>query len=80
MVKEDYVRVPLLDENVQQNANALDAETRTQPRIPNVDAALERETERSPHPVTTNSGVEKRNVHATNKAVLADLNVVASIV
>ena len=68
----------MLNENVQQNANALDVETKTQPRIPNVDAALARETETTPHPVMTNSGVEKRNVHASHKAVLADINVVAS--
>ena len=74
----DHARVPSLNENVQQNANVLDVETKTQQRIPNADAALARVTKTTPHPVMTNSGVEKRSVHASHKAVLVQRNVVAS--
>lgn len=66
------------NENVQQNVNALDVGTKTQRKIPNVDAVLEREKKTTTHLVMTNSGVEKRSVHASHRAVLADINVVAS--
>ena len=53
-------------------------ETKIQPKIPNADAALERETKTTPHPVMTNPRVKKQSVHVSHKALLADLNVVAS--
>ena len=57
---------------------SLDVETKIQQKILNADAALERETKTTSHPVMTNPRVEKRSVHASHKAVLADINVVAS--